>query len=242
MKVLILAAGYATRLYPLTLNKPKPLLEVGGMPIVDHILRIVEGSKELTGVLVVTNNKFHKNFNEWKDGVKFPHPIEVINDGTLSNDDRLGAIGDMNLALQKANIDEDLMVIAGDNLFDFELDGFVKFAKSHDGATVGLCDVRERELAKKYGIVKLDDKGKVTLFVEKPADPPSMLAAMCIYYFSKENLHLISDYIATGKKQDAPGNLMAWLAGEGRLYGFKIDGRWFDIGDKASLEKAEKEF
>lgn len=241
MKALILAAGYATRLYPLTLNQPKPLLKVGPRSIADHILGGLEAIEEVNEVLLVTNEKFSGHFKDWAKKTVFRSPISVVNDKTLTNETRLGAIGDIDLVIREAKITEDLLVIAGDNLFDMDLGDFVTFAKSKaPGSTVALRVVEDKEKIKKYGVVSLDEENRVVDFEEKPKKPKSDLAAMCIYYFPKEHLSVISKYMKSKFSKDAPGNYISWLAANDAVYGYRFEGEWFDIGDMDSYKMADK--
>ena len=245
MNALILAAGYATRLYPLTLNKAKPLLEVGGKPIIEWLLDNLRSVPQLRTTYIVTNAKFANDFensaNEYqsrKGGIK----IKVINDGSTSDDDKLGAIGDINLVLTRENLGtDDLIVIAGDNLFEQSLDEFVDAAKS-SAATVAVYDVGDYEAIKKYGTVTIDSKGIVTSFEEKPAKPKSTLASVALYYYSREVLSLFTTYLAAGNNPDQPGRFLQWLYTRKPVNTFQIKGRWLDIGSKETLEIADKTF
>ncbi len=222
MTVLILAAGYATRLYPLTLNKPKPLLEVGGKTILEHIFERIGRLGRVNRCFIVTNQKFFGNFKEWAERHEFKAPIEVINDETTTNENRLGAIRDIEFVIKKKNIDDGLLVIGGDNLFN--------------------GDIKDMQKAKIYGVAKVDSFGKVVDFKEKPAVPESTLIATCVYYFPKEKLKLIPEYISLGKGQDAPGNYIKWLSEKGEMYGFVFKEAWYDIGDIKSLKEANKKY
>jgi glucose-1-phosphate thymidylyltransferase len=239
MVTIILAAGYGTRLYPLTLDKPKALLPVGGKTILDRLvskIKLVKSSKE---IVIVTNEKFYKNFEtRAKIGV-----VEIINDGTKSNETKLGAIGDIGLVLRKKNITEDLLITGSDNLFDLDLREFIKFAEAkRPFSSMALFDVKDKALAKKYGICELDKDCMVTDFQEKPEFPKSTLAATALYYIPGEKVAKISDYMKTDLPKDAPGNLMKWLSKVDKLFGYVLDGMWYDIGDMKSLKKADEEF
>src|SRR4051812_41843666 len=180
MKAIVLAAGYATRLRPLTDTWAKELLPVGGRPIIDWILQAVEDSGVVDEVHVVTNSRKAPAFEQWASG----RDVVVHDDGTSSNDDRLGAIGDMLFVIERAELDDDLLVIAGDNLFEFSVADFVGFWRGKGTASaVAVRDVGSLELASHYGIVSLAGDGRITSFVEKPADPPSTLAATATYLF-----------------------------------------------------------
>lgn len=244
MKCLVLAAGYGTRLYPLTKDVPKPLLRVGGEPIMNHLLKKIQGINGVSGVFVVTNDKFFSAFERWKsENTAFPFPLEVINDGTTTPENRLGSIGDIRFVLEKENMDEDILVIGGDNLFDYALDGYIRFAQGkRPSAAVGLFDIGDIEGAKKFGVVKIDKNAKVVSFEEKPKAPQSSLIAMCLYFFPRESLHFVSDYIRETKKADAAGDYIRWLSQRDIVYGYKFTGTWYDIGSIEEYEKAQKEF
>ncbi len=238
MKALILAAGYATRLYPLTISRPKPLLPISGKPLIDYIMDKLEELPELEEVYVVTNNRFFKNFDEWARKHSSSKKITTINDKTLTNEERLGAIGDIQLVLEEAKINEDLLVIAGDNLFSFKMKNFIEFAKGHSpDCSIVLHNIGSREEAKKYGVVKTDEDNKLLSFSEKPAEPESTLVAICLYYFPKEKISKISEYLEQSKHKDAPGNYISWLVQNDSVYGFIFEDEWYDIGDKNIYEK-----
>ena len=245
MNALILAAGYATRLYPLTLNKAKPLLEVGGKPIIEWLLDNLADVPGLGAVYIVTNAKFASDFQNWANGYQEQHreiTIKIINDGSKSDDDKLGAIGDINLVLMRENLtDEDLLVIAGDNLFQQPLSDFVNAAK-HSAATVAVHDVGNLEAMKKYGTVTVDKNGVITNFEEKPEKPKSTLAAVALYYYSRDVLPLFTTYLAAGNNPDQPGLFLQWLYTRKPVNTFEIKGRWLDIGSKDTLENADKIF
>lgn len=245
MNALILAAGYATRLYPLTLNKAKPLLEVGGKPIIEWLLDNLADVPGLGTVYIVTNAKFAGDFQNWADGYQEQHreiTIKIINDGSKSDDDKLGAIGDINLVLMRENLtDEDLLVIAGDNLFQQPLSDFVNAAK-HSAATVAVHDVGNLEAMKKYGTVTVDKNGVITNFEEKPEKPKSTLAAVALYYYSRDVLPLFTTYLAAGNNPDQPGLFLQWLYTRKPVNTFEIKGRWLDIGSKETLKSADEIF
>lgn len=244
MKALILAAGYAVRLQPLTLNTPKPLLAVGGKKIIDRIIDKILNLEDLDDITVVTNRKFHQNFVEWLKMCGYKKKISLVEDGTLTNEARLGAIRDMELAIKKRSIDEGLLVIAGDNLFEMDIKAFMDFALSKkDGVSVALYDVGSLEAAKRYGVVSIDKTGRVIEFEEKPSSPKSTLASTGIYYFPKEYVSGISGYLKTeGTKNDAPGYYIKWLSMNDKVYGFSFSQKWYDIGDIESYKKADEEY
>ena len=255
MNALILAAGYATRLYPLTLNKAKPLLEVGGKPIIEWVLDNLASVPGLGTVYIVTNDKFASDFQNWANayqgrpavaelrrGRHREMKIKIINDGSKSDDDKLGAIGDINLVLTRENLtNDDLLVIAGDNLFQQPLTEFVNGAKGSQ-AIVAVHDVGNLEAMKKYGTVTVDKNGVITNFEEKPEKPKSTLAAVALYYYSREVLPLFTTYLAAGNNPDQPGLFLQWLYTRRPVNTFEIKARWLDIGSKETLEKADKIF
>lgn len=234
MKALILAAGYATRLYPLTETIAKPLLTIGGRPMVDHILERIREADPLE-VHVVTNSKFAGAFSEWA-----PADVTVHDDGTTSEDDRLGAIGDLRFVVEQAGIDDDLLVVAGDNLFDYSLDEYVRWWRSKGVASaVALYEHPDRELVKQYGVVELDEHERVVSFVEKPPDPVSNLAATACYLFHREHLKLVATYLDEGNVPDQPGRFVEWLQRRAPVFGYRFSDEWLDIGDGAQLLEAD---
>jgi glucose-1-phosphate thymidylyltransferase len=245
MNVLILAAGYATRLYPLTLKKAKPLLEVAGKPMIEWIVDHLGGIADLKTIYIVTNDKFAADFQAWADGYEQRHPrskFKVINDGSTSDSDKLGAIGDIQLVLTRENLAaDDLLVVAGDNLFSEPLDEFVQFARAKQ-ATVAVYDVGSLETIKKYGCVTIDGEGVITRFEEKPPQPASTLAAIALYYYSREVLPLFATYLAAGNNPDQPGRFLQWLYTRQPVHTRQIKGLWLDIGSKETLEEANQIF
>jgi glucose-1-phosphate thymidylyltransferase len=240
MKVIILCAGYATRLYPLTENQPKPLLPVGGKPILEWILEKVEKIKNVEAVYLVTNQKFSGHFESWAEKKKYPWPVEVVNDRTESNETRLGAIGDLAYVIRTKKLPpDDLLVIAGDNFFDFDLASFTAAGDDkRPHGVIAVYDVGDRELAKRYGLVRTSPAGKIEEFQEKPAQPLTTLASSGIYWLPKEIWGLLDTYISSGHNTDQPGHYMRWLAENSGLYAFPLKGKWLDIGDLASYQKA----
>jgi len=246
MNALILAAGYATRLYPLTLNKAKPLLEIAGKPIVEWLVDNLIAEPDLEGIYIVTNDKFAADFQKWATRYQTQHPnarIAVINDGSRSDDDKLGAIGDINLVLtqEKTLSKSDLLIVAGDNLFQEPLARFIHEAKPAI-ATVAVHDIGDLNEMKKYGVVTVSADDKVTHFDEKPENPQSTLAAMALYYYSRDVLPLFATYLADGNNPDQPGRFLQWLYTRKPVKAFKMQGQWLDIGSKETLETARRIF
>ena len=239
IKVLVLAAGYATRLYPLTENTPKPLLKVGSKSIIEHILSKLETVKGADQVYVVTNDKFYPVFVDWSKRVKSPFKLKILNDGTKNNEDRLGAVGDIHFVVKQEKIKDDLLVIAGDNLFGFSLFDFIGFFKSKNSSVVAFHDLKDKDKVKgKYGVGILEGS-KVVDFEEKPLMPKSGLASTACYFFKKSDLSHIHNLLKAGKA-DAPGNLIKYLAENSKVHAFVFDEHWFDVGTFESLEEAKK--
>ncbi len=244
MKILVLTAGYATRLYPLTIDTPKPLLKVGGKTIMDRILDKAASQDGVDGIYVITNGKFFPHFKAWAEGSKYKAKISVINDNTFTNETRLGAIKDIALAIEEGRIDDDLLIVAGDNLFEFDLKGFVGFGKKNvDGALVALYDIKDLEAAKRYGVVSVDSSGKVTDFEEKPQSPKSTLISTGVYFLPKGKVQSIKKYISSpGNKSDQPGFYISWMCKNDKVYGLAFHEDWYDIGDIDSYRKADAEY
>ena len=242
MNALILAAGYATRLYPLTLNKAKPLLVVGGKPIIEWVVDNLQDVPDLETIYVVTNDKFAGDFQAWSERYQDRHPqfrFKIVNDGSKSDADKLGAIGDINFVVTRENLSQSsLLIIAGDNLFTESLEGFVVCAKGSE-ATVGVYDVGDREAIKKYGNVLIDDDGIITHLEEKPQKPRGTLAAIALYYYSPLVLSLLTTYLAAGNNPDQPGRFVQWLYTRKPVKTYQIKGKWLDIGSKETLENAD---
>lgn len=243
MKTLILCAGYATRLYPLTLNQPKHLLPIGGRPMLEYAIDKINEIQEIDKIYIVTNNKFYNVFIEWVQKIEknIKKPIEVFNDMSLSDDTKLGAIGDMQFVIDKTNLNDDLIVIAGDNLFQLDLKKFIDFGKEK-GLSIAVRDVGDIELMKKYGEVILDTNKKLISFVEKPKEPKTTLAAICMYFFPKNKLYLIKQYISEGRNTDQPGLYIQWLHKIENVYGFVFTEKWYDIGDIKQYKEADKDY
>ncbi len=237
MKAIILAGGYATRLRPLTDDLSKCLLPVGGKPMVDWILERIREVEEIDEVHVVTNSRFAPDFEHW---AMFKEGVTVHDDGTSSNDDRLGAIGDVAFTLERAGIDDDVLVIAGDNLFDYDLQDYVDFWRGK-GVASGLAvhDVGDLELATQYGIVAVDGDDRIVDFVEKPVQPPSTLAATATYIYHREHVPLVQEYLAEGNAPDQIGSFIGWLHRREPVYAYWFTGVWLDIGDREQLLAAD---
>ena len=241
MKELILAAGYATRLYPLTLDTPKPLLNIAGKRLIEIIISRIEELEDVDAIYIITNEKFYSKFLEWLKELKCRKNIKIISDGTKSNEDRLGAVGDMYFAIQKEKINEDLLVIAGDNLFEFSLIDMYRFYKNKKSTVVAFHDVKDKNLiANKLGTAHLDETGKILEFQEKPAMPKTSLASTACYLFTKDDLKELERCIEENKKPDNSGDFIRHLSEKKHVYAYVFEEKWFDIGNLDQLKEAEK--
>lgn len=245
MNVLILAAGYATRLYPLTKKKAKPLLDVGGKPMIERVLDNLANVPDIETVYIVTNAKFAADFQVWANHYQDRHAgvkIKIVNDGSTSDGDKLGAIGDIQFVLTRERLSgSGLLIVAGDNLFSDSLADFVAQARQTQ-ATVAVYDVADREAIKRYANIDIDAQGTIAHFEEKPEKPRSTLAAIALYYYSPKVLELLPTYLAAGNNPDQPGRFVQWLYQRQPVQTFQIKGKWLDIGSKETLEKANQTF
>lgn len=243
MKAIVLAAGYATRLYPLTLDRPKCLLPVAGKPMLDWLCQKLFVLKGLEDIIIVTNAKFYEKLLGWQKSAIYDKPIRVLNDGTFSNETRLGAIGDLKFSLDQEQAHTDVLMVASDNLFQTELHDFIRFAQGNDGVSLALYDIQDAKLAtKKYGVVEIDPKGQVVRIEEKPEYPASSLIGTGVYYFPKKTLLWVSEYLAQAEAKDAPGYYIHWLMNKTKVFGYIFSGMWYDIGDFKALEEADRTF
>ena len=245
MNVLILAAGYATRLYPLTLTKAKPLLEVAGKPMIEWVIDNLAPVPGIESVYVVTNAKFAGDFQAWADEYSRSQPklhFKIVNDGSTNDSDKLGAIGDIRLVVNQEGLAaSDLVVVAGDNLFSESLEGFGEFVKGR-AAVLATYDVRDLEAIKKYNAIEVNGDGVITHFEEKPAVPKSTNTGIALYYFAKETVAQFDTYIREGNNPDQPGRFIQWLYRRIPVHTYPVPGVWFDIGSKETLEEANVVF
>ena len=238
MEAVILAGGYAKRMWPYTLDKSKVLLDMGGRPVIDHILDKILPLKPLK-ILVSTNRKFGADFEKWAS-IKGMANLEVVEEISSLEGKKLGSIGALDFIIRSRKIDDDLLVVAGDNMFDFSLGMFISAAGGRPA--VGLYEIAEREKATSLGVVEIDVKGRITGFEEKPQHPKSTLIATGIYFFPKKTIRFISEYLEGGNNPDAPGHFIAWLHKKQDVFGIVMGGKWIDIGSMESYERAKREF
>lgn len=244
MKLIVLAAGYATRLHPLTLNQPKPLLPVADKPMMEHVLDNLP-FEEIDQIFIVTNAKFVEHFqrwaNEYQTGKKV-RPIEIINDHSTDDATKLGAIGDVHLVLNQAQIDDDIIVVGGDNLFSQSLEGLGAYCRDRQAPVLGVYDVGNLEEIRKYNSIEIDEQDRITFFEEKPAQPKSTLTGIALYYYPRSVLPLIHQYIAEGNNPDQPGRLVQWMYPRTPFYVWRVPGIWFDVGARETLAEANRVF
>jgi len=237
MKCIILAAGYATRLKPLTDNTPKHLLPVGGRPLLEYTLESL--APHVDSFVIVTNNKFYGVFREWAQQLPLEVPLQVINDGTSSNEDRLGSIGDMKFALG-GTYDDDVTVVCGDNLAEFDMQRLFDFFDAHRSTAIAAYDVKEMEQAKKLGIIAIDHRNIVTNFVEKPQLPPSTLASTGFYIFPQHAIARIDEYLTAGGDKDKSGSFIEWLYKREPVRAFVFSEGWWDIGTHDQYQEVNR--
>jgi glucose-1-phosphate thymidylyltransferase len=235
MNVLILAAGYATRLRPLTDSTPKMLLPLAERPMLDYLLDRIREVDEIDGIHLVTNARFASAFRDWAPG-----DVTVHDDGTTSDEDRLGAIGDISFALERGGLaGADLFVVAGDNLIGYSLPDFVDFWRAKGGSALALHEAPPPARFTNAGVAAPAPDARVIGFEEKPAEPRSNLAATAAYVYRREDLDLLPRYLEQGNPPDAPGNFVAWLFARAPVYGYRASGDWHDIGDLGQLHAAD---
>ena len=231
MKCIILAAGYVTRLYPLTENFPKPLLEVGGKSIIDRLIDDVDCL--IDQFILVSNHKFYDQFMKWSEGKN----VTVIDDGSVCNEERLGAVKDIELVLNRLDINEDCLVMAGDNVLDFSLRDFICFCKEK-GSSCVMCHKENRvEALRKTAVITIDENNRITSYEEKPMDPKGKLAVPPFYYYKADDIKRISEALGEGCGYDAPGSFAAWLSKKTDMYAYMMPGRRYDIGDIESYKR-----
>jgi len=251
MKAIILAGGYGTRLLPLTKNTPKQLLQINNRPIIDYVMDKVINIG-ITDITVISNDKFYPQFQDRAQNHEYSKHIKTLNDNTKSNEDRLWAIGDIQFVIDSENINDDILVIGSDNIFKFWLEKAYNLFQKTNKTTIIWFDVQDQELAKKYGIIAIDDNNKVTKFIEKPQNPPSTLVAICVYFYPKHIIPLISKYLQEwkqnlntekyNKRKDSAWNLPARLLNQDWVYAQTHKEKRFDVGWFESLESARKEY
>lgn len=240
MKCLILAAGYATRLYPLTENFPKPLLEVKGKTILDWLIDDIDSSSLVDEYVVISNHKYAHHFEAWAKTKT--QKITVVDDGTSSNETRLGAVKDIQYAIDTLSLDDEMLVIAGDNVLDFSLTEFIKYAKSKNASCIMRYYEPDGKRLLKSGVVTVDENDKILKMTEKSPTPETNWCCPPFYFYTKEDARLVGKGIEAGCGTDAPGSYIAWLCTVTQVYAMEMPGKRYDIGNLESYEMVRKEY
>ncbi|MGI6333276.1 MAG: nucleotidyltransferase family protein [Saccharofermentanales bacterium] len=240
MKCLILAAGYATRLYPLTENFPKPLLEVKGKAILDWLVSDIDQAGVVSEYVLISNHKYAQHFEQWaKDK---PYTITIVDNGTESNETRLGAVKDIQFAVERLKIHDDCLVIAGDNLLDFSLATFIQYTQKKNTSCVMRYDEPSVERLKKCGVLTVNEHDLITDMTEKSPTPATHWCCPPFYYYKKQDLQRIDAAIQSGCGTDAPGSLVAWLCKQTQVHAMEMPGRRYDIGDHDSYKRVQQQY
>lgn len=242
MKAIILAAGYATRLYPLTIDKPKALLPIAGKPILDYIVDEIETIPEIDELIIISNTKFYNNFVDWESTYSTRLEITVLDDKTTDDTNKLGAVGDMQFAIDALGIDDDVLVMAGDNIFTFRLKDYYNAYKEKDLDMILTKEIENKEDLTRMANVITDENGIVVNMVEKPPVPVSTLASYAAYIYKKDTVPLIKKYLSEGNNPDAPGFFPSWLHKIKKVYAYTFDGECYDIGTPKSYEEVNEIF
>lgn len=242
MICIVLAAGYATRLYPLTENFPKPLLPVGEKPILNRLLDDIDSLSEITGHVIISNHKYIKHFQEWQKQQHYSKPITLLDDGSIDNEHRLGAVSDIQFAIETLHTTEDLLVIAGDNILDFSFGEFIDFTHRKQTSCVMCHEEDELKKQQRTAIITKDENDLITSYEEKPQAPKSNLAVPPFYYYLVSDAARIPEAIIGGCNIDAPGSFAAWLSRKTNVHAWQMTGKRYDIGDMKSYEDVQTAF
>lgn len=243
MVAIVLAAGYGTRLYPLTENQPKTLLPVGGRPILCHLEKKLEApGVSPREVILVSNHRFAEAFRSWAGQPGHSIPWALLDDGSTSDANRLGSMGDLAFAIKAKSVDDDLLVLGSDNLFEDNLAGFMEFTRRKGDITLGAVELPDRALASQYGVLSVDAQERITKFTEKPANPASSLISTAVYFFPRKSVGSVLEYVSSQKSADKLGSFITWLVARGPIFAYRFRGHWFDIGDIASYKHAQETF
>lgn len=241
MKCIILCAGYATRLYPLTENYPKALLDIKeGKPLLNYTIEQIEELDEIDEIFLITNERFHDCFQNWANKLGIKKPITIINDHTRTNDDRLGAIGDIQYTINSQNIYDDVLIVLGDNLFDFDLKQLLNFYHDKNAPVVGGQYEEDKDLLSRLGVIEADSNNQIVGFEEKPPQPKGNMKSFGIYVYPKHVVSVLKQYLEEGNKPDAPGYFLSYLYQKEPVYVFPFKGNWFDVGTHEALAEVRE--
>ena len=242
LSVGILCGGFGTRMKQLGRPVPKALMEIGGRPVLDSILRSLTDIEDAPAIFLVSNAVFADQFQTWAKESGAPgRPVKILNNGVRTAEQRLGSVGDIQFMVENGPVASDFLIIGGDNLYDYSLRPFVQFAKER-GPSVVVCDIQDLDEAKRFGVVERNGTQRLVDFQEKPEAPRSTLIATCLYYFRQQDLPMMKEYIDSGASTDASGSLISWLVRTTSVYGWTAPGAWFDIGSQEALAEAEEAF
>lgn len=242
MKAIILAAGYATRLYPLTEKKPKALLDINHKPIINYIIEQINTIDAIDEIYVVTNHKFIDSFADWQKETISRAKISVLDDGTTQEENRKGAIGDIAFVIEQKAIDDELLVIAGDNFFTYQIKDYYDFYKQKQRDCVCVKVWQDEKTLQSFGIALLDEQSKVLEIEEKPQHPKSNTVVFATYFYKKDTVPLFKKYLLEGNNPDAPGNFPAWLYKQKEVYAYTFEGECYDIGTPESYQEVQNLF
>lgn len=242
MEAIILAAGHATRLYPLTIDRPKPLLKVNNKAILTHIIEHLEASPDIKKINIITNKKFEQEFENWLSTIKSSKPIKIISNHIVNPNEKFSAIDNLKLVMDTENIKDDCLVVAGDGLFNFNVNNLIKNFKEKNKSTLLLFDTKDEKKTTPYNNVILDAEGHVVEMIEKPKEPKTSLISICYYALKKEDLDKIENYLKETPNLDAPGHFIQWLHKKTKMSTYEVENIWFDIGNAKDLLNANKSF
>lgn len=242
MKAIILAGGYAKRMWPLTLERPKPLLPVAGRPVIEYVMEKVLDIGDIGTIYITTNRRFEGAFREWLDRAGYGRDIRLVVEDTAAEEEKLGSVGAMKHIIDREGIDDDVLCVAGDNILQESLHGFLGFFRRKGTLTFGLYEMRDSTHLSKYGITSMDGAGRIVDFEEKPERPKSNLVSTGIYAIPRGELGLIHEYMSGGNNPDTFGHFISWLHRRSPVHGFVFRGSWFDIGSLEVYREAERQF
>ncbi len=240
MKAIVLAGGYAKRLWPLTHEQAKPLVDINGRPIISYLMDKLENSGHIDGIIISTNEKFQDDFTRWLAAQRYKTPVKIVAEKSDNEGEKLGAVGGMHFVLENQGIEDEVLVIGGDNLISLNVDEMIAQFKRQKKPMVAVYNIKNLQEVKRLGEVVIDADGKIVRFKEKPEEPESTLVSTCCYLFPSGIAHELKEYITAGNNKDAPGFFIDWLSRRTEVFGHVFDTYWFDIGDKTALERARE--